>query len=55
MHTSILGRTGRTVGVIGQGCWQFGGDWGSVSDDTAMAVLHTAADEGVTFFDTADV
>ena len=55
MHTSILGRTGRTVGVIGQGCWQFGGDWGSVSDDAAMAVLHTAADEGVTFFDTADV
>lgn len=55
MHTSILGRMGRTVGVIGQGCWQFGGDWGSVSDDTAMAVLHTAADEGVTFFDTADV
>ncbi|MBB1511020.1 aldo/keto reductase [Tessaracoccus sp. MC1627] len=55
MQTSILGRTGRTIGVVGQGCWQFGGDWGSVSDDTAMAVLHTAADEGVTFFDTADV
>lgn len=55
MQKSTLGRTGRTVGVIGQGCWQFGGDWGSVSDDAAMAVLHTAADEGVTFFDTADV
>ena len=55
MQTSILGRTGRTIGVVGQGCWQFGGDWGSVSDDTAMTVLHTAADEGVTFFDTADV
>ncbi|MEO7588136.1 MAG: aldo/keto reductase [Arachnia sp.] len=55
MDTSILGRTGRTVGVVGQGCWQFGGDWGDVSDDTAMSVLHTAADAGVTFFDTADV
>ncbi len=55
MQTSVLGRTGRTVGVIGQGCWQFGGDWGAVSDSTAMAVLHEAADGGVTFFDTADV
>lgn len=55
MQTSVLGRTGRTVGVIGQGCWQFGGDWGEVSDGNAMAVLHEAADGGVTFFDTADV
>ncbi|RMB61433.1 aldo/keto reductase [Tessaracoccus antarcticus] len=55
MDTSILGRTGRTVSVVGQGCWQFGGDWGDVTDDTAMSVLHTAADAGVTFFDTADV
>ena len=55
MQKSTLGRTGRDVGVVGQGCWQFGGDWGSVSDDAAMAVLHTAADSGVTFFDTADV
>ncbi len=55
METSIVGRTGRKVSVIGQGCWQFGGDWGDVSDDAAMAVLHTAADAGVTFFDTADV
>lgn len=55
MQTSVLGRTGRTVGVIGQGCWQFGGDWGAVSDSTAIAVLHEAADGGVTFFDTADV
>ncbi len=55
MDTSILGRTGRTVSAVGQGCWQFGGDWGDVSDDTAMQVLHAAADAGVTFFDTADV
>ncbi len=55
METSIVGRTGRKVSVVGQGCWQFGGDWGNVSDDDAMAVLHAAADTGVTFFDTADV
>lgn len=40
---------------MGQGCWQFGGDWGDVSDDAAMGVLHAAADGGITFFDTADV
>ena len=55
MDTSILGGTGRRVSVVGQGCWQFGGDWGDVTDETAMQVLHTAADAGVTFFDTADV
>jgi len=55
MQKSTLGRTGREVGVVGQGCWQFGGDWGDVSDDASMGVLHAAADAGVTFFDTADV
>lgn len=55
MQHSILGKTGREISVIGQGCWQFGGDWGSVSDRDARAVLHAAADGGVTFFDTADV
>ena len=55
MEKRILGKTGREVGVIGQGCWQFGGDWGNVSDNSAMGVLHAAADAGVTFFDTADV
>lgn len=55
METRILGRTGRPVSVIGQGCWQFGGDWGNVSDDAARSVLHAAADGGVTFYDTADV
>ncbi|MCC2593857.1 aldo/keto reductase [Tessaracoccus sp. OS52] len=55
MDTRTLGRTGRHVSVVGQGCWQFGGDWGNVSDDAAMGVLHAAADAGVTFYDTADV
>lgn len=55
MERRILGKTGREVGIIGQGCWQFGGDWGDVSDTSAMEVLHAAADAGVTFFDTADV
>jgi aryl-alcohol dehydrogenase-like predicted oxidoreductase len=40
---------------VGLGCWQLGADWGEVDDADALAVLHAAADEGVTFFDTADV
>jgi aryl-alcohol dehydrogenase-like predicted oxidoreductase len=48
-------RLGRAVGVVGLGCWQLGADWGEVDEGDALAVLHAAADEGVTFFDTADV
>ncbi len=51
----MLGRTGRDVGVVGLGCWQLGADWGQVDDADALAVLHAAVDEGVTFLDTADV
>jgi aryl-alcohol dehydrogenase-like predicted oxidoreductase len=48
-------RMGREVGVVGLGAWQLGGDWGSVSEDDALAVLGAAVDAGVTFIDTADV
>ena len=50
-----LGRTGRQVSAIGLGTWQFGGDWGDVSEADALEVLSAAADAGVTLFDTADV
>ena len=55
MDTRTLGRTGRTVSVIGLGTWQLGADWGDVSEADATAVLAASADAGVTFFDTADV
>jgi len=55
VETRTLGRTGRQVGVVGLGCWQLGGDWGTVGDDQALGVLHAAVDAGVTFLDTADV
>jgi len=51
----VLGRTGRPVSVVGLGCWQLGGDWGTVAEDDALAVLRDATDAGVTFLDTADV
>lgn len=55
MQTRLLGRTGRTVGVVGLGCWQLGADWGEVGEDDALAVLSAATAAGVTFLDTADV
>lgn len=55
MQQRSLGRTGRTVSVVGLGTWQLGADWGSVSEDDARAVLRTSLDAGVTLIDTADV
>jgi aryl-alcohol dehydrogenase-like predicted oxidoreductase len=55
MDTRTLGRTGRTVSVIGLGTWQLGADWGDVSEADATEVLAASVDAGVTFFDTADV
>ena len=55
MQTRTLGRTGRTVSVIGLGTWQLGADWGDVTEADALAVLEASVDAGVTFFDTADV
>jgi aryl-alcohol dehydrogenase-like predicted oxidoreductase len=55
MDQRILGRTGRSVSVISLGTWQLGGDWGTVSEADARAVLDASVDAGVTMFDTAEV
>ena len=55
MEERRLGRYGPTVSVVGLGTWQLGADWGDVSESAAREVLETSAEEGVTFFDTADV
>jgi len=55
MEHLVLGRTGRPVSVVGLGTWQLGADWGEVSEADARDVLETSAEQGVTFFDTADV
>lgn len=55
MENRKITRLGREVSVVGLGCWQLGADWGEVDENDALAVLHGAADAGVTFFDTADV
>ena len=48
-------RLGISPSVIGLGTWQLGADWGEVSEADALAVLDASAENGVTFFDTADV
>ncbi|MEP7241877.1 MAG: aldo/keto reductase [Devosia sp.] len=50
-----LGKTGYQVSEIGLGCWQLGGDFGPVGDDTAAEILRTARSADVNFWDTADV
>ncbi len=55
MEQRAIKRLGRRVSVVGLGTWQLGADWGSVSLDDARATLEAAIDQGVTFFDTADV
>ncbi|HXD67344.1 MAG TPA: aldo/keto reductase [Solirubrobacteraceae bacterium] len=54
MESREIARLGRSLSVVGLGTWQLGADWGDVSEDAADGVLETAADAGVTFFDTAD-
>jgi aryl-alcohol dehydrogenase-like predicted oxidoreductase len=55
MDQRTLGRTGRSVSAISLGTWQLGGDWGSVTESDARAVLDASVENGVTMFDTADV
>ena len=60
MHR-VLGRTGLTVAALGLGTVELGmeygikapGEFGRPSDDDAVALLRSAADGGVDFFDTA--
>ncbi len=55
MNSRRLGKTGYEVSEIGLGCWQLGGDFGPVGDDTASEILRTARSLDVNFWDTADV
>lgn len=55
MQYRELGRTGWKVSSISFGAWAIGGTWGAVNDKESIASLHTALDNGVNFFDTADV
>ena len=55
MKSRSFGTHGDQISEVGLGCWQFGGDFGPMSDDNAMAIMSAAVQGGVNFFDTADV
>lgn len=56
MKARIIGKNGFEVSEIGLGTWQIGADWGQdFSADKAYDILNTAVENGVNFFDTADV
>lgn len=55
MQTRTLGKTGYKVSEIGLGCWQLGGDFGPLAEETAKIILEAAAENHITFWDTADV
>lgn len=53
MRTIRLGASGLEVTPIAYGTWQFGGEWGAVDEDAAIAAIRRAHELGVNFFDTA--
>ncbi|WP_151734043.1 aldo/keto reductase ['Paenibacillus yunnanensis' Narsing Rao et al. 2020] len=50
-----LGNTGLKVSEVSFGTWAIGGDWGTSRDEDGLKGLALAMEQGVNFFDTADV
>jgi aryl-alcohol dehydrogenase-like predicted oxidoreductase len=50
-----LGKTGFEVSEVSLGTWQIGASWGSVTEKDSIQLLNAAIDNGINFFDTADV
>ncbi len=55
MEQRDISRLGKQASVVGLGTWQLGDGWGDVAEKDALDVLEAAIEDGVTFFDTADV
>lgn len=55
MNYRIFGKTSFKNSEVGLGCWQIGSSWGHIPDETAVKILNTAYENGVNFYDTADV
>lgn len=56
MQTRELGNSGLRVSALGLGCMGLSFGYGPATDtDTATTLLHAAVEQGVTFFDTAEV
>ena len=55
MQKRKFGKIGWNISEISLGCWAMGADWGDVSEENAKNILKTSFENGVNFFDTADV
>lgn len=55
MKYRTLGSTGWNVSAISFGAWAIGGSWGAVDDSESLQALERGVEEGINFFDTADV
>lgn len=55
MNYRELGNSEMRVSEVSFGTWAIGGSWGKTSDEEALQALQYAIDQGVNFFDTADV
>ena len=56
MKKRNLGENGFEISEVGLGCWQIGANWGNEIDKVkAFKILDEAVQNGITFFDTADV
>lgn len=56
MRKRLFDDTGVRVSEIGLGAWQLGGtEWGDISEEDSFLTLRAAVENGITFFDTADV
>ncbi|EXJ23041.1 Aldo/keto reductase [Alkalibacterium sp. AK22] len=55
MDKRKLGHSGLIVSAVGFGAWQLGNDrdWSGHTKAEAIALVHAAVEQGVTFFDTA--
>ncbi|SES93618.1 Predicted oxidoreductase [Oceanobacillus limi] len=55
MKYNRLGKTDLNISELSFGTWAIGGAWGKTNDTEALKGLQYAMDQGVNFFDTADV
>lgn len=55
MNYRQLGNTELNISELSFGTWGIGGQWGKTDDEESLRALDRAMDEGVNFFDTADV
>ncbi|MGN6554066.1 MAG: aldo/keto reductase [Verrucomicrobiota bacterium] len=55
MKYRMLGSTGMKVSEVSFGAWAIGANWGQTNEEESWQALVRAVENGVNFFDTADV